>query len=188
MIAHSPTRTPRFAFAAAALVALACGGGNDAETGGDPMTDAVMETTAGEEVATVYAPELGIDLNAMSRIEGGVHIRDLEIGRGDTASAGDRVSVEYAGWFPNGVQFDSSDGDPIEFTLGVGDVIQGWDQGIMGMQVGGRRLLVIPPIRGYGEAGRPGVIPSSATLVFDVRLVEIMPDSAVGPGGEGPGD
>jgi FKBP-type peptidyl-prolyl cis-trans isomerase len=144
-----------------------------------------MESTSGGQVATAYAPELGVDLNAMVELEGGLRIRDFEPGAGDTASAGDRVSVNYTGWLPNGVQFDSSDGNPITFTLGVGEVIGGWDMGVAGMQVGGRRMLVIPPAMAYGERGRAGVIPPNATLVFDVTLVDVMPDTtgAAGPGG-----
>lgn len=179
MTKHGVTRRlePMLLACCALALTAACGGDGDSDTAANTMPDSAIEVQPGGEVATVYAPDLGIDLNAMSRIDGGVYIRDLEVGQGDTATAGDRVRVDYTGWFPNGVQFDASAGTPIVFTLGVGDVIAGWDQGITGMQTGGRRILVIPPASAYGDRGRPGVIPSNATLVFDVRLVEVMPDT-----------
>ncbi|MDB5411717.1 MAG: Peptidylprolyl isomerase [Rubritepida sp.] len=107
---------------------------------------------------------------------------DIKLGTGDTATAGRNVAVHYTGWLfdeaapeNKGRKFDSSldRGDPFRFPLGAGHVIQGWDQGVVGMQVGGQRRLVIPPELGYGARGAGGVIPPNATLVFDVELLEI---------------
>ena len=100
---------------------------------------------------------------------------DLVVGKGATAAAGDDVVVHYVGWLENGTQFDSSRArrDPLDFALGAGDVIKGWDQGIEGMKQGGKRKLTIPPALAYGEHGCGGVIPPHATLVFEVELLEI---------------
>lgn len=99
---------------------------------------------------------------------------DLVEGEGEGAVRGDRVSVHYVGILPDGTQFDNSiaRGAPFEFTLGAGSVIQGWDEGLVGMKVGGRRVLVIPPEMAYGERGTPGIPPNS-TLIFEVLLLEI---------------
>ena len=109
----------------------------------------------------------------------GLQYEDTEIGTGATAVAGNQVSVHYTGWlFNNGVQgakFDSSKdrGQPFGFSLGAGMVIKGWDEGVAGMQVGGKRTLVIPAALGYGARGAGGVIPPNATLKFDVELLGV---------------
>jgi peptidylprolyl isomerase len=104
----------------------------------------------------------------------GLTITEVECGEGDEAKAGDTVLVHYTGTLEDGTEFDSSEGgDPFSFTIGAGDVIEGWDQGIPGMKVGGKRTLTIAPELGYGDAGAGGVIPPGATLIFDVELVEI---------------
>ncbi|PKQ15734.1 MAG: peptidylprolyl isomerase [Actinobacteria bacterium HGW-Actinobacteria-7] len=102
-------------------------------------------------------------------------IEDLTVGTGSEAKNGDTVSVHYTGYLTDGSTFDSSipSGQPFEFTLGQGQVIQGWDVGVAGMKVGGKRKLTIPPDMGYGEQGAGGVIPPNATLVFDVELLAI---------------
>ena len=102
----------------------------------------------------------------------GLGIEDLLEGTGRTAQAGDIVSVHYTGWLTNGTKFDSSRdrGEPLVFPLGHRRVIDGWDEGLAGMKVGGRRKLVIPARLGYGDQGIGGVIPPNATLVFDVEL------------------
>jgi FKBP-type peptidyl-prolyl cis-trans isomerase FkpA len=100
---------------------------------------------------------------------------DLVLGSGASAAAGDDVVVHYVGWLQSGQQFDSSRArrDPLDFALGAGDVIKGWDQGIAGMKTGGKRKLTIPAALAYGEHGCGGVIPPHATLVFEVELLEI---------------
>lgn len=102
-------------------------------------------------------------------------VKDIIVGTGAEAKIGNLVSVEYTGMFADGKVFDSSipRGEPIEFTLGIGQVIKGWDQGILGMKVGGHRTLVIPASLGYGAKGFPPVIPGNATLYFDVKLVGV---------------
>lgn len=105
----------------------------------------------------------------------GLIIEDLVVGNGDTATAGQFVSVHYTGWLTNGAMFDSSveRGEPFDFRLGAGQVIPGWDQGVAGMQIGGKRKLTIPPELAYGARGAGGVIPPNATLVFEVELLGV---------------
>jgi len=109
----------------------------------------------------------------------GLQYEDSLIGSGPEAKAGQSVSVHYTGWlYENSVQgakFDSSRdrNSPFQFSLGAGMVIKGWDEGVQGMKVGGKRTLVIPPGLGYGARGAGGVIPPNATLKFDVELLEV---------------
>jgi FKBP-type peptidyl-prolyl cis-trans isomerase FkpA len=126
------------------------------------------------QVAERYSPALDVDLSQMERLWSGLYIQDIRTGEGSRADSGDVVTVHYTGWLPNGLKFDSSrDRDePYDVALGYGRVIDGWDQGIVGMHEGGRRKLVIPPVMGYGEQGQ-GPIPSNATLVFDVELLAV---------------
>jgi len=104
-----------------------------------------------------------------------LQIEDLTVGSGQEALTGDTVSVHYTGWLTDGTKFDSSvdRGQPLEFVLGQGNVIDGWDQGVVGMKVGGKRKLTIPPHMAYGVDGYAGVIPGNATLVFEIELLEI---------------
>ncbi len=116
------------------------------------------------------------DADGYTVLESGLKYKDTVVGNGTTAKAGDRLSMHYTGTLDDGTKFDSSldRGKPFEFVLGQGDVIQGWDVGVEGMKVGGKRTLVIPYTMAYGEQGIPGVIPPKATLNFDVELVEIL--------------
>jgi FKBP-type peptidyl-prolyl cis-trans isomerase len=107
----------------------------------------------------------------------GLQYWDIKVGTGEVAKDGDHVKVHYTGWLTSGKKFDSSVDahQPYELTLGKGEVIKGWDEGIAGMKVGGKRQLKIPPDLAYGEKGYPGVIPPNATLIFDVQLLAIKP-------------
>lgn len=104
-----------------------------------------------------------------------LEITDEKVGEGKEAKTGDTVRVHYTGTLMNGKKFDSSRdrNDPFEFKLGAGSVIKGWDEGVVGMKVGGKRKLAIPPDLGYGASGKPPTIPPAAGLKFDVELVEI---------------
>ncbi len=118
----------------------------------------------------------------MNTTPSGLEIDDTTLGTGAAAQAGNRVAVHYTGWLYDptkdngrGKKFDSSKdrGDPFKFELGAGMVIRGWDEGVQGMQVGGTRVLRIPPEMGYGARGAGGVIPPNATLVFEVELLGV---------------
>lgn len=111
----------------------------------------------------------------LTRTPSGLQYRDDPEGSGPEARKGDRVSVHYTGTLEDGTKFDSSRdrGSPFEFRLGEGRVIRGWEEGVAGMKVGGRRILVIPPELGYGSRGAGNVIPPDSTLVFDVELLGI---------------
>ena len=102
-------------------------------------------------------------------------IEDIKVGQGYAVKSGDIVSINYLGTLEDGTKFDSSYDrkEPFETAIGVGYVIKGWDEGVIGMQVGGKRKLTIPYQMAYGEAGIPGVIPQKATLIFEVELINI---------------
>lgn len=113
--------------------------------------------------------------NQIIKMENGLQIEDLRVGTGAEAKTGQVVTAHYLGTLEDGTKFDSSydRGQPFQFTLGKGEVIQGWDQGIVGMRVGGKRKLVIPSSLGYGPQGM-GPIPGNATLVFEVELLGVQ--------------
>ena len=132
------------------------------------------DQTNGAEIA--QASGLGGELNAPKErtTPSGLRITDLVVGDGAEAIAGQTVAVNYRGTLANGTEFDSSYGrGPFSFPLGGGRVIQGWDEGVAGMKVGGKRKLVIPPDLAYGDRGAGGVIPPNATLTFEVELLRI---------------
>lgn len=106
-----------------------------------------------------------------------LEITDIAPGDGAPASAGDTLAIHYRGTLDSGKEFDNSydRGETLDFTLGAGELIKGMDDGLVGMRVGGKRRLRIPPALGYGAGGIPGVIPPNAVLVFDVELVSISP-------------
>jgi FKBP-type peptidyl-prolyl cis-trans isomerase len=158
------TRITRFTIALAAVFALT--GCN--ENRGDRMAD-------GTEDGMEFAPSLDLNVGSMTRTASGLRYHDLVEGTGPEATSGNPVVVHYTGWLPNGTEFDSSRrrGDPFQFMLGAGQVIAGWDEGVAGMRVGGRRQLVIPPDLAYGPASPGAGIPPNATLVFDVELLGV---------------
>jgi FKBP-type peptidyl-prolyl cis-trans isomerase len=118
--------------------------------------------------------------NQVIEMPNGLKYTDTKTGDGATATPGNKVSVHYTGWLYNnaakGAKFDSSvdRGQPFQFTLGAHQVIAGWDEGVAGMKVGGKRTLIIPPELGYGARGAGGVIPPNATLMFDVELLGVQ--------------
>jgi FKBP-type peptidyl-prolyl cis-trans isomerase len=116
-----------------------------------------------------------IILDKQQKTTTSVKIEDQKVGTGKEAKTGDTVSVHYRGTLTDGTEFDSSykTNQPYSFTIGAGRVIKGWDQGIPGMKVGGKRTLTIPADLAYGEAGSPPTIPPNATLIFEVELVSI---------------
>ena len=121
--------------------------------------------------STTFAPALGVNLAASRRTADGLYIRDIRVGTGDSVAAGARLSVKYVGYLANGTFFDSNTvSSPFTFILGIGKVIAGWDEGLVGMRVGGQRQLVIPSALGYGASGS-GSIPPYANLVFRVDLL-----------------
>lgn len=125
-------------------------------------TDSSQESPTGGE---------NMDTNAQGT---NLKVEDMEIGTGDIAQAGKKVTVHYTGTLTDGTKFDSSvdRNQPFTFTLGAGEVIQGWDQGVAGMKVGGKRKLTIPPSLGYGSRAT-GPIPANSTLLFDVELLKV---------------
>ena len=153
---------PQTALALGALAALSLAGALAAsETNAKAAPAAATPAAAAKEKIVTTAS--------------GLKYEDLTVGEGAEAKSGDRVSVHYTGWLENGTKFDSSvdRGRPFDFPLGAGRVIKGWDQGVAGMKVGGKRKLTIPPALGYGERGAGGVIPPNATLVFEVERLKI---------------
>ncbi|HWH43258.1 MAG TPA: FKBP-type peptidyl-prolyl cis-trans isomerase [Thermoleophilaceae bacterium] len=165
---------------ALALAASGCGGDDDESAATTPQETAPAETAPPAEDP---APAESGDEGSKPEVEvpkgdppAKLEITDIEKGDGATAKSGDNVTVHYVGVsFSSGEQFDASwdRGQPFPFTLGQGDVIPGWDEGVAGMKVGGRRMLVIPPDLAYGEAGSPPVIGPNETLVFVVDLLAV---------------
>jgi peptidylprolyl isomerase len=157
------------------------------KTAGLTTTSGPMELDPDETNPTLFAmaPDsnqadasaLGGPMNAEKAqiLASGLRVTDLEVGTGPEAVAGQTVVVHYRGTLENGKQFDASydRGKPFTFPLGRGQVIKGWDEGVQGMKVGGKRKLVIPPELGYGTRGAGGVIPPNATLIFEVELLDI---------------
>ena len=130
-----------------------------------------VSTTAPTIESTAFAPVLGVDLAASTKAPSGLYYRDMTVGTGAAVANGQQLSMRYTGWLANGTQFDSNvNGSPLVFRLGTRAVIDGWDLGIVGMKVGGRRQLILPPALGYGAAGN-GSIPGNAILVFIVDVL-----------------
>ena len=137
-------------------------------------TLAFAQTTAKKSTHTTARPASGPTKVTGEGVKtsSGLQYWDIKVGTGEEAKAGNHVKVHYTGWLTSGKKFDSSVGSaPFDFTLGQGEVIKGWDEGVAGMKVGGKRQLKIPPELAYGEDGHPPQVPPNATLIFDVTLV-----------------
>jgi len=132
------------------------------------LTGCTSESAKSDQPKEATVSSTNVGSNSELKIE------DIKVGDGVEATSGKSVSVHYTGTLENGTKFDSSrDRGPFEFNLGAGEVIKGWDQGVVGMKVGGVRKLTIPSELGYGARGAGGVIPPNATLIFDVELLEV---------------
>jgi FKBP-type peptidyl-prolyl cis-trans isomerase len=144
----------------------------------------IFAMTAGITVAQSASGKSAVpNTNAPTKVTGdgvktesGLQYWDIRVGNGDVAKEGSRVRVHYTGWLTTGKKFDSSldAGKPFDFTIGNGEVIKGWEEGVAGMKVGGRRQLRIPPALGYGADGSPPDIPANATLIFEIRLLGVQ--------------
>jgi peptidylprolyl isomerase len=159
----------------AALGFAACGDDDDDDGAGSSTTETQAQAPAGGDVDTSKKPKIEVPEGAPPA---GLQIEDIVEGDGATAQSGDTVTVHYVGVnYSNGMQFDASwdhpGKEPYTFPLGAGQVIPGWDQGVAGMKVGGRRQLTIPPELGYGEQGQPPDIPPNETLIFVVDLLGV---------------
>jgi FKBP-type peptidyl-prolyl cis-trans isomerase FkpA len=153
-IRQSAARAALIAFVAC----IACGGDSTSPAGSDPTAD-------------TFASSLGVNLASMTKLSNALYVQDQVVGAGPLVANGQTLVVVYTGWLTDGTKFDSDAGAPtlFSFVLGKRAVIAGWDQGIVGMHVGGKRLLVIGSDLGYGAQGS-GPIPPNATLVFTVQI------------------
>ncbi len=126
------------------------------------------------QAGSPIAPQIVNESDYVTTVSG-LKYYDFVVGTGAEVKTGDSVSVHYTGWLADGAMFDSSldRGQPLQFVVGIGQVIPGWDEGLSTMKVGGKRQLVIPPELGYGPSGASGVIPPNATLIFEVELLEV---------------
>jgi len=128
-----------------------------------------------DPTALTYAPVTEVDFDRMERTTSGLWIEEIAEGVGRVAARGNRIRIHYIGYLADGTVVDSSlGGESYQFELGSADVIRGWNQGIVGMKVGGRRRLVIRPGLAYGARGRPPVVPPNAVLVFEIQLVDAV--------------
>lgn len=151
------------------------------EANPEPRETSIVQTpqqTGTAPTDVTFAPELGVDLDAMSLRESGLYVQVLREGEGPQAVAGDQMGIHYTVWLTDGSKLDSSydhqPPGPYPTVLGVTPLIDGWNEGVTGMRQGEKRRLVVPYQLGYGQNGRPGV-PGYATLVFDVELTEHTP-------------
>jgi FKBP-type peptidyl-prolyl cis-trans isomerase FkpA len=177
---QSPVRSPSLNVVLAVLAAtlfVACSKADKPADSSAAAPAAEQPAPSSAEIPAAESPTTGSEAMPMQKIE-------LAPGAGAEIKSGQTALVHYTGWLfdaaapeNKGQKFDSSvdRNEPFEFPVGAGMVIKGWDEGVVGMKVGGKRRLVIPPEMGYGQRGAGGVIPPGATLVFDVELVEIRP-------------
>jgi len=136
-----------------------------------PITPASVSPVADGDIEhTQFSPSLDVNLAKMMRRNSGLYVQDLAVGTGSVAAQGRTAVVRYAGFLPSGKRFDSGE---ITISIGAGKVIRAWDEGVLGMRVGGRRRLIAPPHLAYGSRGSPPTIPPNAVLVFDMELVQV---------------
>ena len=161
--------------ALAGVLAVGCASSHSAAVQDKPATTTAAvapapATTPATTPGPVPAPTQEAKVHTLPS---GLVYEDLVVGEGQVAEAGQTATVHYTGWLTDGTKFDSSldRGDPFQFALGAGQVIRGWDEGVQGMRIGGKRKLTIPSDLGYGSRGAGGVIPPNATLVFEVELL-----------------
>jgi len=163
---YFPSRLARRASLALALVVSAAACGSDSPAAPTEPSDPATET---------FAASLGVNISQMTRKSADLYVQDLVVGTGAEATSGRIIRVTYTGWLKNGTQFETNaGGNTYAFKLGDHVVIGGWDQGLVGMRVGGKRRLVIGSNLGYGPGGSPPKIPANATLIFDVELVSMV--------------
>lgn len=143
--------------------------------GGEKNNAIAAETNPPAITQTINKEIISMDLEQAVTTESGLKYIDIVEGTGESPQKGQKVTVHYTGTLTDGKKFDSSKdrNQPFTFTIGVGQVIKGWDEGVASMKVGGQRTLIIPPDLGYGSRGAGGVIPPNATLLFDVELLGV---------------
>ncbi len=140
------------------------------------ITGVAIAACSDKDTKPAEAPKPAAASETAVTTPSGLSYVDIVVGNGPSPVSGKPVKVHYTGWLENGTKFDSSvdRGEPFVFTIGAGEVIPGWDEGVMTMKVGGKRRLTVPAKLGYGEAGAGGVIPPNATLIFEVELLEVV--------------
>jgi FKBP-type peptidyl-prolyl cis-trans isomerase len=172
-------RTLTLCAGGATLLLAACGY-PDATASSGPAATTEQTTPTPLAGADSFSEGAGIE---PTTFPDGLKWINLKVGTGPMATRGDVVRVHYTGWLANGTKFDSSrdSGQPFDVTLGQGQTVQGFEEGILGMQVGGRRRIIIPPALGYGDQGQPPTIPPKSTLDFTVELVAITGHASPSP-------
>lgn len=158
-----------------AFLVILCVGCGRSDSGGGDGTNAAADGSEPEILMdTEFADDLDIDLDAMTRTESGLYYEELEAGSGLAAREGHVLETHYTGWLTTGEEFGTSrDGSPYVFQLGRHQVPRGIEEGVTGMRIGDVRRLVVPPSLGYGPRGQPPTIPPSATLIYEIELLDI---------------
>jgi FKBP-type peptidyl-prolyl cis-trans isomerase FkpA len=164
-------RCLRAAIGTVLVASLSCGGGGGNAPSTAPVPAANPRPIAGDVERTLFNPSLGIHLDSMGRRASGLYVQDLVTGTGAVATRERTAVVRYTGWLPNGKEFDSGE---ISVVIGANKTIRAWEEGLLGMRVGGRRRLVSPPSLAYGSRGAGGDIPPNAVLVFELELRSIF--------------